>query len=456
MCGYIWGDMMKKVNKVINEESGCREIFIAALIVIGIAVLTLLLFVGILSTNGKLLPIFIVVGLIILVIYIRKRNKYKKIIIEAGFEDLLKTDHYDYNNMILKYVIPEKSQINFNIEERLDELKTLWNQVNNKISNEVVLNSLKRLILFCENTIKNKEYLCNCYDKIFSNIKDIEQSKISIYNGDIYLINNYDNSITYIIKNDLIAYITTGIENIKLNEYKQNYITPSAPVDASVNYKKDSFLEKKEKAEYQRRLTEYQVELIKADLHNKEEDKKHIESICKTKDARYLYLGYYLNENDKKNNNLQLISIEYDDKFFNYLSRYLPNIQKENEFITKWINKDRLLADEEHDIIAKSDHSIDGYKIIGNKEIGYIDILLNKKIKKSIFTNNIFEIDFEDKSKIIVKNYKRNELEKIKKKHKNLNFIEDSILPDDCYYLQYFDSINILGSYPKNADRKYK
>lgn len=374
--------------------------------------------------------------------------KAKSIINKKGFGDLLKTNYWNYDTMILKYIKPDvvtsglyrkdmslneqqqiEEELNLKINERLNKLKELWKETHNLIKDKKILDSLERLIRIGENSIKYKEQLDNKFSPNLIGINNNDQTIFSIYNGDIYLFNDNDCSLFYKIDNDLISYISTDSVIEKKQEYKQKYITPEEPIDLSI-LKENKLSKEYSKSQYLKDLAKYQAELIKADVHNREEDKKHTESINQTSDIKYVSIYFYLSVKDKNERNKfdlgEELKIPYGTgSIFNYLIKYLPNIDKYNLFGKTVISN-----------YSTDGKEIKGYNIVGNKNIGYINLPSNKLINSMRKIDNSFEIKY-DKNKIVVKKYDNVDIKSvIKKEFKNIKFkeeIRDNIF--DCYNL---------------------
>ena len=95
----------------------------------------------------------------------------------------------------------------------------------------------------------------------------------------------------FTISNQEVSSIEKFIYKEKVDEYKPHYQNVKKPVNMARNFN-SPILKKEYEDKYKREVAEYSANLILAEQHNKEEERKYKESIGKTKDRIAIRFWY--------------------------------------------------------------------------------------------------------------------------------------------------------------------
>ncbi len=361
--------------------------------------------------------------------------KTKKILIDNGYEKLLKLKEYKFTYFISLYLIPKiddvlsieesvkirekekflkQKELDENLEKRVLDIKDFMVKNSDIIKNKEIKKAFEHLIHIGENCLKYP-FILSCRDSIY---KLFDTMFSLVYNGDIYFFDSDTYDLKTIIKNEFIKEIKLEKNSKKLAEYEPHYIKPSKPI----NYARlhSGRLKEIDQAEYDRKLVEYQIDLIKAEIHNRQEDE--IKKSLSNRDLKYTTTSiyYYNNMKNKEDGKTDVIKIDVLNAYqpyYYYIDRRLLNIPK-----------------------VTYDDVITGFNFIGTKKVGYIDIPCNKKIKSSKLIEDGFQLNFDNNTKIILKVLKDIKINEYLKKHTeyekyNYDWFDDTYFSDDIFDL---------------------
>lgn len=356
------------------------------------------------------------------------KPRYKKIIIEAGFEDIIEFN--DLNNetrfvgkkirrsdreMIHQRLINEHEDTKI-LGEKIEKLKKLKKDLNEE-------NFIKK-----KNILETIDYLTI----IYSNLKEIneklgEEYNSSLYlpgytfcdsdaylmigNGNIYFVDCENYEILETINNDKISHIEIESEEEEVPAYIPKYKNaPSAPSAFFTNYSwnnqsTNKYMQNYYKNEYERKLAEYQSDLININIYNQNEQRKYEESLGKTRMVKHFYICF---------NDPEIEDIEFGAIWYSAIVQALPMLD------IKDLDDGTTISGEKNDEdpIFKPVEKIK----IGNEEVCYISVAQNLYIIHNI-KDNVLELKLANGNHIVIRKYTNVDFKQMAKKLKSESII---------------------------------
>lgn len=255
----------------------------------------------------------------------KKKVSYKDVIKEARMPYILScVNHENYEKILKdKYIDICKETINpedenstyhagFTIEDKVTNLENVYNDLLlAKGLNKKVLPALERVIDYGKNKVKYREIIENgelyttaYYDgvincehifrcKLSSKVLGKPHYKIIAYKDKIFFFRSdtYELDDTFTILADELSYIERFKYEEKKEEYKPTYAKVRKPINKALTCNIPE-LRIRYEAEYKRDLEKYNAEIVQAEIHNMEEERKYQESIGKTTASPSLTFTY--------------------------------------------------------------------------------------------------------------------------------------------------------------------
>lgn len=383
--------------------------------------LLLILLTGILSiafiyTLPTITIIIFIIGMPISIIYGMKIPKYAKIIIKSGFQELL--IHNDIHNQdrmtgqmftfsdrhVLKRKYLENNE-NALLNEKITKLEKLKIDLEQEKFSENeknrIMETINYLISVASNLVKNSKYFG--YGYLLGYDVDDKTARVIINDGNIYFFDDdtYEMFEDETIMNNEISHIEIYTTEENAPTYNPKYQNkPTAPSSASVNLHWDNeWMQKNVEHEYQRRLLEYQANLINTQMHNQNEERKYQESQGKTREVKYIDICF-------KDPNIEKLSWKYSEGHF-YIKEQLPAVDIV-DLDTGKTQKGETPKEEK--IIKKIK--------IGDEKLCYIELAKNLYISHNI-KDNVLELNVSNGNHIFITKYTNVDFKQMAKKLKS-------------------------------------
>lgn len=238
------------------------------------------------------------------------KQKYKQMIKEAGFEDIIEFNdlHSDSkfvgnklrrsDKEMIKQKLINKQESPTVLAKKIEKLEKLEKDLKEEAfsKKENILETIDYLITIYSNLQEINEDLGEEYDSglylpgyNFSG----NEAYLLIGNGNIYLVDYATYEILVAIDKDKISHIEIESEEEVAPAYVPKYKNaPSAMLTNQTwnNQSTDQYMQNYYKNEYERKLAQYQVDLINVNAYNQNEQRKYEESLGKTRMVKHLYI----------------------------------------------------------------------------------------------------------------------------------------------------------------------
>lgn len=245
----------------------------------------------------------------------KKKVSYKDVIKEARMPYILSHINHDNYESILKdkYIdicqetinpedVNSKYHAGFTLEEKIANLENVYKDLlSSKGLNKKVLPALEHVIVYGKNKVKYREiiedgelYTSAYYDgvidcehifrcKLSTKVLGKPHYKIIAYKDKMFFFKSdtYELDETFTMSADELSHIERFKYEEKKDEYKPNYARVRKPINKALTCNIPE-LKIRYEAEYKRDLERYNANLVQAEMHNVEEERKYQESIGKT------------------------------------------------------------------------------------------------------------------------------------------------------------------------------
>ena len=263
------------------------------------------------------------------------------------------------------------------------------------------METINYLISVASNLVKNSKYFG--YGYLLGYDVDDKKARVIINDGNIYFFDDdtYEMFEDETIMNNEISHIEIYTTEENAPTYNPKYQNkPTAPSSASVNLHWDNeWMQKNVEHEYQRKLLEYQANLINTQMHNQNEERKYQESQGKTREVKYIDICF-------KDPNIEKLSWKYSEGHF-YIKEQLPAVDIV-DLDTGKTQKGETPKEEK--IIKKIK--------IGDEKLCYIELAKNLYISHNI-KDNVLELNVSNGNHIFITKYTNVDFKQMAKKLKS-------------------------------------